>query len=164
MDILFIRVGNREEIGHVADLARKTWTEAYADIVPIEQTEYMLEKFQSADEIGRRIASGERYYLVKFGGRKAAYFCIVDEGKKTFLSKIYVDSEFQRRGIATAILDFIRDISKHEGSESIYLTVNRRNSPAIAFYGASGFKIVSNAVKDIGNGFVMDDHIMELIL
>ena len=43
----------------------------------------------------------------------------------------------------------------------IQLTVNKKISDSIAFYKKVGVNIVDSAVMDIGNGFVMDDYVME---
>ena len=46
---------------------------------------------------------------------------------------------------------------------SAYLTVNRGNAKAIRAYERNGFKVVRTQVTDIGNGFVMDDYVMEKV-
>ena len=43
----------------------------------------------------------------------------------------------------------------------IRLTVNKYNQYTIDAYNKWGFKTVDSVVTDIGNGFVMDDYIME---
>jgi ribosomal protein S18 acetylase RimI-like enzyme len=42
----------------------------------------------------------------------------------------------------------------------LFLNVNKYNS-AIQFYHKIGFEIAKEEVIDIGNGFVMDDYVME---
>ena len=44
---------------------------------------------------------------------------------------------------------------------ALYLTVNRENAGSIAAYLAMGFRKVREQVTDIGEGYVMDDFIME---
>jgi ribosomal protein S18 acetylase RimI-like enzyme len=44
------------------------------------------------------------------------------------------------------------------------LQVNRGNAQAIRAYRKYGFVVVESRVFDIGDGFVMDDHVMELPL
>ncbi len=46
------------------------------------------------------------------------------------------------------------------GHHSLWLQVNTKNTGAIVFYRAAGFRIVREAVFDIGGGFVMDDYLM----
>ena len=44
---------------------------------------------------------------------------------------------------------------------SIYLTVNKQNTVPIKVYQKFGFIIKEAIIIDIGNGFVMDDYIIE---
>ena len=46
--------------------------------------------------------------------------------------------------------------------KSIWLTVNRHNYDAKKVYDAFGMKIIRDQVTDIGNGFVMDDHVYSI--
>ena len=46
------------------------------------------------------------------------------------------------------------------GAHEVWLQVNKRNARAIAAYVKAGFHIASEAVADIGHGFVMDDYFM----
>ena len=55
-------------------------------------------------------------------------------------------------------------IQKSEGKKRITLTVNRQNYKAINFYFKHGFKIKSVDDFDIGNGFFMNDFVMEKLL
>jgi len=158
MTISITEVADVKDLKETAELARISWTETYVPLIGKEQTEYMIEKFQSYDVMLEAMNRGERYYLISFNGRYCGYFCLADESDKVFLSKLYVLKEFQRNGIATSAFEFIKILCD---DKKIYLTVNRNNLPAIGFYKRSGFKTACDRVKDIGNGFVMDDHVME---
>jgi diamine N-acetyltransferase len=46
----------------------------------------------------------------------------------------------------------------------LYLNVNRFNEKAISFYQHIGFYEAYREVIDIGNGFIMDDIVMEMKL
>ena len=74
-----------------------------------------------------------------------------------FLSKLYVKKEFRHKGIGKAVFEKIKDF----GFDKIQLTVNKYNKNTIDAYLKYGFKIIDSVVSDIGNGFVMDDYIME---
>lgn len=81
-----------------------------------------------------------------------------------FLSKLYIHSGSRGRGYARQALNFLIQRCKKYGLTKIWLTVNRNNLNTIAAYKKMGFQIVREQVADIGNGFVMDDYIMELII
>ena len=51
-----------------------------------------------------------------------------------------VDESFRRRGIATAMMAFIRDYAKKEGFRRLELNMWEFNQGALAFYEASGLK------------------------
>ena len=55
----------------------------------------------------------------------------------------------------------IVEIAKDFGYSSIKLTVNKNNKKTIDAYLKYRLAIIDKAVTDIGNGFVMDDYIME---
>ena len=158
MSISISEVFDTKDLKETARIADVSWTETYVPIIGKEQTEYMIEKFQSYDVMLDAIKQGQRYYLISFNGRYCGYFCLADESDKVFLSKLYVLKEFQRNGIATSAFEFIKILCE---GRKIYLTVNRNNVNAIGFYRRMGFVTAYDQVKDIGNGFVMDDHVME---
>jgi ribosomal protein S18 acetylase RimI-like enzyme len=153
------RVAGAADIAVVAVLARQIWEHQYIPIIGREQTEYMIDRFQSGPAIARQIASGYEYYLVTDAGLPTGYFAIVhspEEGS-ALLSKIYVHPERQGRGIGRRIIAFVEDRCLGMGLGELWLTVNRHNAGSIAFYERVGFMKRSELVQDIGNGFVMDD-------
>jgi ribosomal protein S18 acetylase RimI-like enzyme len=50
--------------------------------------------------------------------------------------------------------------ARRQGCRRLVLAVNKNNATAIAAYLKHGFRVVESVVKEIGGGFVMDDHIM----
>ena len=91
-----------------------------------------------------------------------AYFGIQPQGDRLFLSKFYILRENRGRGIFSVGIEFMKSLCREEGLTAIYLTVNRNNTHAYEVYLHTGFKVLRTEVNDIGNGFVMDDYIMQL--
>ena len=58
----------------------------------------------------------------------------------------------------------IIDLCRDNGLSMIYLTVNKQNLSSIAVYEKLGFVRARELVTEIGNGFVMDDYVMEKYL
>ena len=58
----------------------------------------------------------------------------------------------------------MKELCKEGNMQAIYLTVNRNNTHAYEVYLKKNFKVIEEAVADIGYGFVMDDYIMQLDL
>ncbi len=44
---------------------------------------------------------------------------------------------------------------------SLMLQVNKRNTVSISIYRKVGFQVRAEAIFDIGNGYIMDDYVME---
>ena len=83
------------------------------------------------------------------------------ETNRFFISKIYLLKEHRGRGIAAAVTRFYEQLCRDRGLAAMYLTVNKQNKMAIRAYEKQGFITVDAVETDIGEGFVMDDFIME---
>ena len=161
--LLLTPVQTAEEIQVVADLAENVWTEHYTPLIGAAQVAYMIEKFQSVPAITEQIRQGYRYYLMQYDGISAGYTAILSEPaeKSLFLSKIYVEKAYRGKHITSQTIAALKKICRAEGLEKIWLTVNKGNHSSIAVYEHLGFVKVRDVVTDIGEGYVMDDHIME---
>ena len=161
-EISFIEVTDNDLIEKVATLAREIWTEHYEPIIGKHQVEYMLSTFQSGNEIRRQITEGKiHYFLIQKDKDYTGYLAVEPQKDTFFLSKIYIQSSCRGLGLGRESLEFVTLLAKLHKLPRITLTVNKNNTSSIKAYEKCGFKIISSVVKDIGNGFVMDDYIME---
>lgn len=156
------RVSTREQVDLVADLARAIWHQHFVAIIGQEQVDYMLDKFQSSEAIGSQIDAGYDYYTTAQHGRLNGYLALRPNQPpgKMMVSKLYVDIRARGRGVGAALLRFAQQHAMAQGSEALWLTVNRENRATIAWYQRRGFTITDEAKFDIGDGFYMDDYIM----
>ncbi|QHQ60733.1 GNAT family N-acetyltransferase [Anaerocolumna sedimenticola] len=160
----FTPVVMEDEIKKVAAAATKIWHEHFTAILSSEQIDYMVDKFQSEKAITNQIeTSSYRYYMIRVEEKLIGYFAIKEEEpeKSLFLSKLYLYKEYRGYGIASKAFEFMTDLCRQKGYHKIWLTVNRYNENTIKVYEKKGFIKVRTQVADIGNGFVMDDYIME---
>ena len=147
----------------VAEVATTVWREAFKGIVPDDQVEYMLGKFQSYDAIRNYVLEeGYTYLMIREGSRVVGYAAYVPEGDRLFLSKIYILKEFRHQGRTSAVFDHLREVARALGLRAVYLTVNRDNSASISVYEHEGFETVESRDTPIGDGFYMYDFIMEM--
>jgi diamine N-acetyltransferase len=84
------------------------------------------------------------------------------EESKSKLHKLYLLPSYHGKGIGKALLQEVARRMREAGQQSLTLNVNKDNQKAIDFYRSQGFVEVYKEVIDIGNGFVMDDVVMEL--
>ena len=151
-----------EDIRSLAQLAEGIWNEYFIDIITQEQIDYMVEKFQSVKAITNQIeAEGFEYFFITMDGKRAGYMGVKQEESSLFLSKLYLSKESRGKGCASVALAYLEDLCRQRNLDSIWLTVNRYNDHTIAVYKKKGFNVVREEAKDIGNGFVMDDFVME---
>mgnify|MGYP000456985474 FL=1 len=149
----------------IEELADVIWREHYIPIVGKPQIDYILDKFQSAKAIQNQIENEDfEYFIMHFDKKPAGYIAIKKEKEHLFLSKIYVLSSQRGKKIGKAAMLKAEEKAKAYHLKAIRLGVNINNTNSIKAYEKLGFKIVKSFVTDIGNGFVMDDYIMEKVL
>ncbi|WP_079912640.1 GNAT family N-acetyltransferase [Paenibacillus sp. 32352] len=162
MEPVFTQLKTEEEVTDLARLAAEIWNEYFITIISREQIDYMVQKFQSYPALTDQLKhQGYEYYFMKLNGSNIGYMGVKQEEGKLFLSKLYILKEHRGRGFASRAMEFLVELCRKRGLSAIWLTVNRYNDATIAVYEKKGFKKLRTQVADIGNGFVMDDYIME---
>ena len=159
--IYFKEAVNKEDIREISKLARKIFEEYFTPMIGFEQVDYMLKKFQSEEALSKQIRDGCKYFMVLEDNKLAGYFAIKPEENRLFLSKFYLDKEYRGLGIARKMMEEIIKFSQSQTLPAIYLTVNKKNERTINIYKKFGFEIIKSVETDIGQGFFMDDYIME---
>jgi len=160
----FVPVISGEQISAVATIAAEIWHEHFISILTLKQIDYMVEKFQSVPAMTEQMKNqGYQYYMIMLDGVMIGYcgFREEEEARSLFLSKLYIRKENRGHGYASSAFQFMIDLCKKKGYQKIWLTVNRYNDNTIKVYEKKGFIKTRTQVADIGNGFVMDDYIME---
>lgn len=158
----FVEVKTEAQFVTLAALADNVYHEYYSSLLSAEQIDYMVEKFLSFSVLHNQAENENyRFYLVQEDGVFAGFTAVQPQGDKLFLSKLYITKEFRGKGYGRRTLDFVMSEAKRENLKSVYLTVNRGNASSIAVYEKYGFKKIREQDADIGNGFVMDDYVME---
>lgn len=158
----FVKIETEAQFVTLASLADTVYHEYYSSILTNEQIDYMVEKFLSLSALHREAdEENYRFYLVQEDGVFVGFIAVQPQGDRLFLSKLYLTKEYRGNGYGKRMMNFVFDEAKKENLKSVYLTVNRYNTPSIKIYEKSGFKKVEEKATDIGNGFIMDDYIME---
>lgn len=163
MDINIYRVIDNGQILAVVKLAEKIWQEHYVPLIGKQQVDYMLAKYQSYQAIVSQIAKGYLYYLCSENQNHIGYLGVLPEKdqQRMFLSKVYLIKKRRGQGLGQKILVHIQDLCHQMNLNKIWLTVNKGNTDSIKAYQKMGFKKKSSLIQDIGNGFFMDDYLME---
>jgi len=161
-----VEVKSEEQIRQTVDLAFHIWNQHYPAIIGQNQVDYMLDRFQSFQVVQEQIRQGYRYYLIQSAGSIAGYAALVARPDRQSLqiSKLYLLADWRGQGLARYVVATALKQARGQGFDRLYLTVNKYNHASIAAYQKTGFAITGEIVADIGNGFVMDDFEMELVL
>lgn len=161
MSIRFVKVKNKKQAERAAQLAKEIWEEYYPTIITQEQIHYMIDTFQSAEAIKNQIQEGMQYYLAISNEDEIGYLAYAAEKDcSLFLSKIYIKRNFRNRGKGREMFAFILGQAQKQKLKTVRLSVNKNNTASVEKYLKMGFSITDSVVKDIGNGFYMDDYVM----
>ena len=155
------RVSNKDQIDTIKDLAYEIWYQHYTPIIGKHQVAYMLEKFQSVEAMTEQIKNGVLYFLILDENIPVGYMSVELLSETLFLSKFYVAEAERGKGYGRKMITYLEALAKEKDLNKISLTVNKYNTGSIKMYEKVGFVISDSVVKDIGEGFIMDDYQME---
>lgn len=166
MSIAFEAVRTTDDRQRLAALADEIWHEYWPALIGDAQTDYMVENFQSLEAIERDMREhAYEYWLMRAedDGRIAGYTGgrVEPETNRFFISKIYLRAEERGHGFASQTIRFYEDLCRARGLAAMYLTVNKHNDLGVRAYRGKGFETIDSVETDIGQGFIMDDFIME---
>lgn len=153
-----------QEIETLSKTATQIVKQHFDPIIGAAQNNYMIAKFQTPAAIQEQIQQGYQYYWVQVDHENAGFLAFYPRDGKLYLSKFYLAEAFRGRHLARPMLEFVVGEAKKAQLSTIFLNVNRNNVQAITAYEHLGFGIVCEEQNDIGNGFVMDDYVLEYSL
>ncbi len=160
--LTFIPVQTDAAIATVAELAVPIWQECFTPIIGAEQVAYMLDAWQSPHAIRCQMAEGARYVLVQRKHTPIGFYALhITAPGSCKLSKLYLLRTMRHRGYGCAMLQEAMRQARAQQCKTLWLQVNRHNTQAILFYQKAGFQTMREQRQDIGQGFTIDDFIME---
>jgi GNAT superfamily N-acetyltransferase len=154
------KVQTKQQIEQVVCLAKTIWEKHYTPIIGEKQVTYMLDNFQSVVAIEQQIVEGYQYYLIK-DTEYLGYLGIVIEEGIIFLSKLYLLEEARGKGIGREAINYVETIARDNKITKIYLTCNKHNISSLQVYKRLGFACVRTEESNIGEGYIMDDYVLE---
>lgn len=161
--MIYLRKAKEEDLKIIATLAAETWPSTYGEIISAEQIAFMLEKMYNKGELLKQLLEGHTFLVaseltedVGFAG-----FSVIDSETQTYkLHKLYVLPKMHGKGLGKLLMNEVVSQVKAQGGKFLQLNVNRANKAA-NFYEKAGFYIKETVDLDIGNGFYMNDYVME---
>lgn len=161
-----IFIATISDIPVIQQIAYETWPIAYGEILSNEQLVYMLNLIYSDAALTYKInQKDEKYYITKDENDSVLGFFSIEHNfeleQKSKIHKIYILPENQGKGIGKLVLEEAIGLAKLQKQESVVLNVNRFNK-ALYFYQKLGFKITQTIDIEIGDGYLMEDFILQL--
>ena len=159
--LLSISAVSTESIPLIRELTYSVWPQTYRGLLSDEQIDYMLDLMYSETSLLKQINEGAQFLIV-YDQHAPAGFASFEEVRpgNYKLHKIYILQSQQGKGTGRFLIEHITDLIKKAGGVALHLQVNK-NNPAKSFYEKLGFAVIDQVKLDIGNGYFMDDYIME---
>jgi ribosomal protein S18 acetylase RimI-like enzyme len=159
--VLSTRNATLADIPLIRDLTFRVWPQTYGSILTPEQIDYMLEMMYSEVSLEQQMKEGCQFILVLDKEEPVGFASVQETSPSEYkLHKFYILGQQQRKGTGRFMLDQILHTIQQQGASSLQLQVNRNNT-AKNFYEKLGFTVIREIKLDIGNGYFMDDYIME---
>jgi ribosomal protein S18 acetylase RimI-like enzyme len=152
------------DVDELIALARGIWYSHYPAIITEAQIEYMLAQRYDPQIVRGELACGDVWWdklLVDGEMVGFASYLLTGAPGEMKLDKLYVHPSWQRRGYGAKMIAHACGVARSRCCTRLVLAVNKNNRSAIAAYLKHGFRVADAVVKDIGDGFVMDDYVME---
>ncbi len=158
-----IRRLQKNELHVVRDLAHKIWPSTYSHIISQEQITYMLNWMYSLETLEGNFDANHAFFAVFDTAEPLGFTDLELNSPEEYwmkLQKIYVLPEKQKLGVGLALMDCAFLFAQENGIKHITLQVNRNNK-AVSFYEKLGFFVSDEQDFDIGNGYFMNDFVMQ---
>ena len=160
-----IEQANLEDRDTIREIASRTWEPTYRNILSKAQIDYMFEMMYSLENLRKQMVElHHQFFIIRADGRPVAYLSIEPKSGNRFnFQKIYSLPEMHGKGVGRFIIEqgvsYLKSI--HPGPFTVKLNVNRHN-PAVGFYKHMGFHEAATRDFPIGNGYYMNDYIMQM--
>jgi ribosomal protein S18 acetylase RimI-like enzyme len=169
--IATLRPATPREYPTIQLIAHATWPSAYGDILTPEQIDYMLAMMYTPEAVASQVASGQAFYVLETVDMRLHEKQVVGyvsheldyQPGTTKIHKLYALPGVQGRGYGRLMVEHVADFARSAGQQKVRLDVNYKNR-AIGFYEKLGFEKAERCNTDIGNGYLMEDWVMEMPL
>jgi ribosomal protein S18 acetylase RimI-like enzyme len=163
-----IRPAGPDDVPALAELAKRTWAEAFADSVSAGDAAAEMRRTRSASYFVSALrkhtilVAEERDRLlgyVQFGDVGISGLDAGPEDRE--LQRVYIETAAQGRGLGRSLTEAALRHPRLAGADRVYLQVWERNERAIRLYESLGFRAVGATTFTIGEE-VAEDVVMVL--
>lgn len=164
-----IRPVTEADLPPLADLARRTWLDAFGDSVSADDAAAEAEDTRS-EEYFRAALRTDTILVAEAGGQLVGYVKFgeveipeVDaEPGDGGLHRVYVETAQHGRGIGRELMHAALSHPRLQAAPRVYLQVWEENRTAVGLYESLGFRTVGTTRVTIGTNEVGEDLVMVL--
>lgn len=148
MEINIRRIGI-EDVSALSVIARQTFYDTFTGTCTEADMQGFLDQYYSSEQLGKELLDEETFcFFAEADAEPLAYlqfkeaydnFPEIKKWKALELKRIYVLKEFQGKGIAQKLMDFILEFAAANKYEVVWLGVWEHNIRAQKFYEKYGF-------------------------
>lgn len=149
----------------IGSIARRTWPDTFGSILSAAQITYMLDRMYSPVALADQTALGHRFLLLESNGVVVGYVSYEHHylPRTTKIHKLYLLPTAQGNGYGRLLIQAVTECARSAGLTTLRLDVNYQN-PAVDFYEYLGFAKIERVDTSIGNGYLMEDWVMERVI
>ena len=160
-----IQLVNKEEVDLLVTLARDTFIAAFGSYnTESDMNQYLDERVTAAYMSKELDTDGSFFYFAKMNGTLIGYLKLNIDlaqneplGSKSLeIERIYIESDYQGRGIGQQLLNFAFAKAKAWNKSTVWLGVWDQNSGAIKLYERNGFQPFGSHDFQLGNDLQTD--------
>ena len=105
--------------------------------------------------------NGYEYYLLNNGVNVIGFVSFLKDGNKLLLTNLYILEVYREKGYCELVIDKVIKNCQDTDIDRVRITLNKMNEQGIKFWSNLGFTKIEENVQDIGNGFVIDNYLLE---
>lgn len=131
-------------------IAKETFYDTFVDTCTKEDMDGFLEQYFNVEQMRAELNDENNYcFFAEIDGRPVGYlrfkedynnFELMRQWKALELKRIYILKEYQGKGIAQELMNFLLDYAKEKKYEVVWLGVWEYNTKAQRFYEKYGFE------------------------
>ncbi|MDR1090800.1 MAG: GNAT family N-acetyltransferase [Prevotella sp.] len=153
----------KEHLFIIQALSEKVWPHTFRNILTKDQIGYMMDMMYSTSSLEKQMDELNHHYLLAGDSGEyvgyTSYELNYKETTTTKIHKIYILPSMQGKGVGRFLIEAVEEIARQNENNGLSLNVNRFNK-ALDFYKRVGFEIIRSEDIDIGNGFLMEDFVL----
>lgn len=165
--MITISPNSESDFKTIISIAEIVWPVTYGAILANDQLHFMFEMMYSVASLQQHATSKNHHFIIAYENGVPCGFASFEHNcessNKTKVHKIYILPTLQGKGIGKKMIEYVSVEALRKRENAIFLNVNRYNSAKL-FYQKIGFIVTKEIDIEIGNGYLMEDYVMEMII